>query len=47
MTKVFNYWGMRDKVGEIGVVTDRIVMSRRTRRSSHFCLVRLTVLLCS
>jgi len=30
MTKIFNYWGMRDKVGEIGVVTDRIVMSRRT-----------------
>jgi hypothetical protein len=30
MTKIFNYWGMRDKVGEIGVVTDRVVMSRRT-----------------
>jgi heterodisulfide reductase subunit A-like polyferredoxin len=31
MTKVFNYWGMRDKVGEIGLVTGRIVMSKRTR----------------
>jgi len=31
MTKIFNYWGMRDKVGDIGVVTERIVMSRRTR----------------
>jgi hypothetical protein len=29
MTKIFNYWGMRDKVDEIGVVTERIVMSRR------------------
>ncbi|KAI9511080.1 FAD/NAD-P-binding domain-containing protein [Russula earlei] len=28
MTKIFNYWGMRDKVGEIGVVTERVVMSR-------------------
>ena len=38
MTKIFNYWGMRDKVGNIGVVTERVVMSRRTR---HFplCLV--------
>ncbi|KAH9972375.1 hypothetical protein BJV74DRAFT_210008 [Russula compacta] len=28
MSKIFNYWGMRDKVGDIGVVTDRIVMSK-------------------
>jgi salicylate hydroxylase len=28
MTKVFNYWGMRDKVDEIGIVTDRVIMSR-------------------
>jgi len=28
MTKIFNYWGMRDKLGTIGVVTERIVMSR-------------------
>ncbi|KAI0293501.1 hypothetical protein B0F90DRAFT_1397850 [Multifurca ochricompacta] len=28
MTKVFNYWGMHDKVDSIGVVTERIVMSR-------------------
>jgi salicylate hydroxylase len=35
MTKIFNYWGMRDKVGEIGVVTERIVMSRRARGSLH------------
>ena len=36
MTKVFNYWGMRDKVDEIGVVTGRVIMSRRTRYSPHF-----------
>jgi hypothetical protein len=33
MTKVFNYWGMRDKVDEIGIVTDRVIMSRRMRCS--------------
>jgi salicylate hydroxylase len=44
MSKIFNYWGMHDKVGNIGVVTERIVMSRRTR---HFplCLVVFTTLL--
>jgi len=30
MTKVFNYWGMRDKVDKIGIVTDRIVLAKRT-----------------
>jgi len=28
MTKIFNYWGMRDKVSDIGVVMDRVVLSR-------------------
>jgi len=28
MTKIFNSWGMRDKVGKIGVVIERVVMSR-------------------
>ena len=47
MTKVFNYWGMRDKVDEIGIVTDRIIMSRRMRCSPlvfvsfHHCLTAL------
>lgn len=47
MSKIFNYWGMRDKVGDIGVVTDRVVMSKRTcshrlvRSPSH--RYRLTV----
>jgi hypothetical protein len=30
MTKVFNYWAMRDKVDKIGIVTDRIVLAKRT-----------------
>jgi hypothetical protein len=53
MTKVFNYWGMRDKVDEIGIVTDRIIMSRRTRcspfhpvtPSPHYCAVDTAYLL--
>jgi salicylate hydroxylase len=53
MTKVFNYWGMRDKVDEIGIVTDRIIMSRRTRSrfvssltaSPHYCAVDTAYLL--
>ena len=36
MTKIFNYWGMSSKVGEIGVAIGRIIMSRRTR---HFFLI--------
>jgi hypothetical protein len=44
---------MRDKVDEIGVVTDRVVMSRRTRcssshpvtASSHYCAVETAYLL--
>jgi salicylate hydroxylase len=30
MTKVFNYWAMRDKVDKIGIVTDRIILAKRT-----------------
>jgi hypothetical protein len=33
MTKVFNYWAMRDKVDKIGIVTDRIILAKRTRCS--------------
>ncbi|KAN0133360.1 hypothetical protein V8E53_008800 [Lactarius tabidus] len=28
MTKIFNYWGMSSKVADIGIVADRIIMSR-------------------
>lgn len=28
MTKVFNYWAMRDKVDKIGIVTDRIILAK-------------------
>jgi hypothetical protein len=47
MTKVFNYWGMRDQVDEIGVVTERVIMSKRTRCSSSISRHCLTALLCS
>ncbi len=40
MTKVFNYWGMRDKVDKLGLVTGRIILSKRTCSSLlTFCLV--------
>jgi salicylate hydroxylase len=56
MTKVFNYWGMRDRLDEIGIVTDRVIMSRRTRcspsrlshpltASPHYCAVETAYLL--
>jgi hypothetical protein len=47
MTKVFNYWAMRDKVDKIGIVTDRIILAKRTRCSlltfvlSRHCLTAL------
>ena len=44
MTKVFNYWGMRDRVGEISVVTDRVIMSRRTRSSPSRLFFPVTTL---
>jgi hypothetical protein len=31
MTKIFNYWGMSSKVADIGIVAERIIMSRCTR----------------
>ena len=30
MTKIFNYWGMSGKVADIGIVAERIIMSRCT-----------------
>jgi heterodisulfide reductase subunit A-like polyferredoxin len=30
MTKIFNYWAMRDKVDKIGIITDRVILAKRT-----------------
>ena len=30
MTKIFNYWGMSDKVADVAIAAERVIMSRCT-----------------